>query len=384
MVNLYLKGITGRCCQRTACFNPTFARPLHSCLPRFDQPKPSVQLIAALRRARPVPLTLAREALSNSNNDVDKALVYLDKHLSSSAAKAAKVSGRSTHEGTVAVSLLSGKRVSMVHMGCETDFVARNDVFLKTARGVAGTAAFLDVPTEGEPSSPRPGEDPIQTFPTDALLSAPLISLPSSSSSSDTLNPIPTSDPATVQQSLLSALGSTGENLKLLRAATFAAPFPSSPTIRYIPGCYAHGGSGDSEGRIASIVVVSASSLDTEKPIANLVHGPGGEELETALLKLARTLARQVVGFPTVAITRKGDAGLDAGEVLVEQPFMMLGEERSVGEVLKEWGAERGIKVSLAGIRRWAVGDMLRTEKEPEVEETPTPTAATTSTEDGA
>lgn len=308
-------------------------------------------------------MSLAREALTASSNDLDRALSWLDKHTSASEAKAAKVSGRSTNEGTIAVSLLSGKRVSMVHLGCETDFVARNEVFLNTAKGVAGTAAFLDVPTEGEPKAPVPGQDPILDFPSPALLSAPLIALPSENSKDDA--PIPTTDPTTIQQSLLAALGSTGENLKLLRAVSFAAPFPSSAEVRYVPGCYAHGGVSGTEGKIGSIIVLAAKSLDVEKPIATLIHGPQGVELEQDLSKLARTVSRQTVGFPTRVIKRSAsDKDLDDGEVLLEQQFMMMGEERKVGEVLEEWGKERGIKVDIVGMRRWAVSDSLGSEAE--------------------
>ena len=339
-------------------------------------PKPPVHLIAELRRIRPVPITLAREALSNSNNDLDRALSYIERSLSSSEAKAAKVSGRSTDEGTIAVSLLSDKRVAMIHLGCETDFVARNDMFLNTARGVAGTAAFLDVPSDNGPHEPQHGVDPIQEFPVEALLSAPVIALPSNDSSP----PIPVHAPTTIQQSLLSALGTTGENLKLLRAVSFSAPFPSSSTIRYIPGCFAHGGPGDTEGRVGGIVVLSATSSDLEKPISSLVHGPGGDDLERDLSKLARTIARQAVGFPTRFISRtsrgaEGVGGVADEEVLLEQSFMMMGEERRVGEVLKEWGEQRGARVTVVGMRRWAVSDALATTGEQTEEAT---------TEDGA
>lgn len=345
----------------------SFSRSLSTTSLRFNATvKPSVQNIAALRRARPVPMSLAREALAASNNDVDRALSWLESHTSTSEAKAAKVSGRSTNEGTIAVSLLSGKRVSMVHLGCETDFVARNDVFLSTARGAAGTAAFLDVPTEGgEPKAPVPGQDPILNFAPSALLSAPLIALPGKDGE---VSPIPTSDPQTIQQTLLSALGSTGENLKLLRAVSFAAPFPSSAEIRYVPGCYAHGGTTASEGKVAGIIVLTAKSADADKPVASLIHGPSGNELEEDLSKLARTLSRQVVGFPTKVVKRREgkDKDLDEGEVLLEQQAMMMGEERSVGEVLQEWGKERGVKIDIAGMRRWAVADPLPSEGDAE------------------
>jgi elongation factor Ts len=244
----------------------------------------------------------------------------------------------------------------MVHLGCETDFVARNEVFLKTARAIAGTAAFLDVP-EADPEGPKPGQDPILDFPTSALLSAPLIALPPEGPDAPS-TPIPTTDVTTVQQTLLASLGQTGENLKLLRAISFAAPFPSSPLIRYVPGAYAHGGPTPAEGKVGGLVVLSVESAEAETPMATRIHGPGGDELEKDLLALARTVARQVVGFPTQAI-RKGDRPLADEEVLEEQPGMMFASENKVGEVLAEWAKERGLKVNVVGMRRWAVADAL-------------------------
>ena len=327
-------------------------------------PKPSVKLIASLRKSRPVPMSLAKEALTASNNDLQRAFDYLDKHLSSSAAKAAKVSGRTTNEGVIAVSLLSGKRVGIVHLGCETDFVARNEVFVSTAHGIASTAAFLDIPMEFEPRQPTLGTDPILSFPVSALSSAPIISLPSSSSTKEDIDtsPISTTEPQTVQHSLNAALGTTGENLRLLRAATFAAPFPSSKDVRFVPGCYAHGGKSDGEGRVGAMVVLGITSLDSEKPMASLIHGPGGEELEQSLVKMARTIARQIVGYPTKVISRKNSKEpVEEGEALMDQPFMMLGEDRRVGEVLAEWGKERGVRVQVTGFRRWSVTDPIPT-----------------------
>ena len=312
-------------------------------------------------------MSLAKEALVASNNDISRATDYLDKHLSSSTAKAAKVSGRSTNEGVIAVSILSGKRVGMVHLGCETDFVARNEVFIKAAQGIASTAAFLDIPAEFEPQQPSLSSDPILPFPVGALSSAPIIALSSSLSTKEDIDtsPISTSEPQTVQQSLNAALGSTGENLRLLRAATFAAPFPSSKEVRFVPGCYAHGGKSDSEGRVAALVVLGVTSTDSDKPMASLIHGPGGDELEQGLTKMARTIARQIVGFPTKVISRsKAKEPVEDGEALLDQQFMMMGEERRVGEVLAEWSKERGIRVIVTGFRRWSVADSVPLPKE--------------------
>jgi elongation factor Ts len=143
-------------------------------------------------------MQLARTALSQNNNDLSRALQWLESH--SPSAKAEKLASRTTSEGTIAVSNLGGKRVSMIHLACETDFVARNEVFVGTAKGVAGTAAFLDVPglTEDDRDKVKQSGQP-RDFPVDALLSAPLIGVSAEGS------PTPNAEGTTVQQTLLSS-----------------------------------------------------------------------------------------------------------------------------------------------------------------------------------
>lgn len=342
--------------------------------------KAPIALIAELRKAHPIPLQQARAALEQNGNNLEKALSFLQSSSgSNSEAKAKKLSSRVTEEGTIAVSLLGGKRVSMIHLACETDFVARNDVFLKTAKGVAETAAFLDVPATGDelPSSipsttASPNGDPILEFPIDALSSAPLIVLPSSADN-ETDHPAPishSSEPATIHQTLLSSLSLTGENLKLIRAVSFAAPFPSTPEVRLVPGCYAHGGLSDSSGKVAGIVVLKFESLDEKLPIVRMLSSSGGRELEKELSNLARSVARQVVGFPTKCIRAGSAEGVEEMEILEEQPFMMFGaEEKRVKDVLENWGQERGLGVRVVGMRRWSVDDALGSVEEVEATE---------------
>jgi elongation factor Ts len=297
-------------------------------------------------------MSQAREALAKNKLDLQAAIAYLNSATSEAALKKAdKVSGRSTTEGTIAVSLLAGRRVGMVHVACETDFVARNDVFLKAARGIAETAAFLDVPSEDPlPPAPQPGQDPLQVFPVEALLSAPLISIPTEGQPA----PIATSDDAqTIKQVLLASLSQTGENLKLVRAVSFAAPFPSHPTTRFVPGAYTHGGDATT-GKVGGVVILSVEGLG-DKPVAALIAAPEGEKLDKDLQALARSLARQVVGFPTKALSP--GAGVEEEEALLTQQAMLLGSDKKVADYLIEWGQERGVRITVAGMRRWSTSD---------------------------
>lgn len=77
----------------------------------------------------------AKSALTESAGDVEKAIEVLRVK---GQASAAKRSGRSTSEGTVASYIhATGKVGVLVEVQCETDFVARNDEFQAFAREVA-------------------------------------------------------------------------------------------------------------------------------------------------------------------------------------------------------------------------------------------------------
>jgi elongation factor Ts len=77
----------------------------------------------------------AKAALAEADGDMEKAVEVLRVK---GQASAAKRSGRSTSEGTVASYIhATGKVGVLVEIQCETDFVARNDEFQEFAREVA-------------------------------------------------------------------------------------------------------------------------------------------------------------------------------------------------------------------------------------------------------
>ncbi|BEJ12700.1 hypothetical protein CspHIS471_0211600 [Cutaneotrichosporon sp. HIS471] len=311
----------------------------------FRSVKVPVALIAQLRKAHPVPMAQAREALEKSNLDVDAAITYLTSATGASAQKKAdKVSGRETSEGAIAVSVLGGRRVGMVHLACETDFVARNDVFRNVAKGIAETAAFLDIPGTEEMPAPVKGSDPIKEFPVDQLVAAPLISLVEGEANKESQS---------IAQLVVASVSQTGENLQLRRAVSFAAPFPAQAGRRIVPGAYTHGGD-ESTGKIGGIVILDVGAIG-ETPVGVLLHKK--PELEEQLNALARNLARQIVGFPTKALS-PGD-GVAEEEALLTQPFMMGGSDKPVAEAVKAWGEERGLEVEIMALRRWSTSDEL-------------------------
>jgi elongation factor Ts len=74
-------------------------------------------------------------ALSEAGGDMERAIDILR---AKGAAKAAKRAERETKEGAIGSYIHMGGKIGvLVEMGCETDFVARNDEFQKLVRDVA-------------------------------------------------------------------------------------------------------------------------------------------------------------------------------------------------------------------------------------------------------
>ena len=70
-----------------------------------------------------------------SKGDIDKAVEHLRKK---GIATAQKRSGRSLSEGTIQTYIhMGGKLGAMVEVGCETDFVAKNEDFMAFAKEIA-------------------------------------------------------------------------------------------------------------------------------------------------------------------------------------------------------------------------------------------------------
>lgn len=101
----------------------------------------SVDQIRALRTQTGAGVMECKEALENSQGDMDKAAEALrEKGFS----QAAKRSGRETNEGAIQAYIHTGSRVgAIVELGCETDFVARTPDFQALAHDIAMQVAAM-------------------------------------------------------------------------------------------------------------------------------------------------------------------------------------------------------------------------------------------------
>ena len=97
--------------------------------------KVNAEMIKLLRTKTGAGIMDCKEALDESKGDVDKAVEFLRKK---GLATALKRAGRDTREGTIQSYIHAGGKIGvMVEVNCETDFVARTDIFQDFAKSLA-------------------------------------------------------------------------------------------------------------------------------------------------------------------------------------------------------------------------------------------------------
>jgi elongation factor Ts len=122
----------------------------------------SAKEVKALRDRTGAGVLACREALSEADGDVERAVEILRAR---GQAQAAKRAGAEASEGAVQSYIHAGNKIGvLVEVDCETDFVARNDNFVEFARDLAlhiAAAAPIAVTDEEVPSEDREREERI-------------------------------------------------------------------------------------------------------------------------------------------------------------------------------------------------------------------------------
>lgn len=333
--------------------------------------RPSIQAIAEVRRAVPgTSLVKAREALAASrqpdapdSDNVSAAIAWLDQHRAEDGAKReAKVAQRVTAEGSIAVctlsdGLASGARAAIIELNCETDFVARNELFGQLTRDIAHTAAWFPLIAEVHAK-------PLCDLPVDALLDCPVVPYEVAADAAGT------AEVPTVREAITRVVARLGEKIALTRAAALVPDL--TPGQALVAGSFAHGTAAQppavsgaaaafASGRVASLLAISAGGHVAQSPSA---------ELAAATRALTRSLARQAAGLPTTSIDpAPGAEDAEPSTALHAQPFAMLlpaaqldahAANDSVLVALQTWSAAHaGVKdaVRVKALRRWEVGE---------------------------
>jgi elongation factor Ts len=141
-----------------------------------------------------------RRALVEHKGDFEKALEDLKKL---SITKVQKKSQRTVNQGSVTTYIHTGGRIgAMVELNCETDFVARNEIFRELAHNIAMQIAAQ------EPICISPDK-----MPKDTEMAPEVVCL--------LLQPYIKSPELTIQDLINEAIAKTGENIKVNRFARF-------------------------------------------------------------------------------------------------------------------------------------------------------------------
>ena len=331
------------------------ARGLHTSL-RACAARPSITAIAELRRAVPgTSLVKAREALAATRtqaapdtDDVAAAVQWLESDRQKEGARrAAKVATRRTAEGVIGVcSLADGvserARGAIVELNCETDFVARNELFAVLARDIAHTAALF--PLISDVQGGAISDIDIGTF-----LECPIAPFGT-----------PHETPRTVGAAIVECISRLGEKIELSRAAALF----DTPGI--VTGMFAHGAVAAPPATDVTRATFAAGKV-AALIAASIPRIPSDDAMHKRARALSRSLARQAAGFDTRSVSG-AETTEGPSTALLEQPFAMLlpaaegasDGETPVREVLAAWAQTHlgsADAVSVAALRRWEVGE---------------------------
>ncbi|GAC95734.1 hypothetical protein PHSY_003310 [Pseudozyma hubeiensis SY62] len=407
---------------RTSRISLSSASSLTRCLstssPLLTPAKPSIKAIAELRKLVPgTSMLKAKEALLASRSpatpDLDSiplALEWLEADRKSTGAKKAdKVASRSAREGLIAVTILSDGLPSsvelkgqlkaeaksagigatsaaagaIVEVNCETDFVAKNEVFAQLVKDVVHTVALFP----GLAAEESAGKGLVEV-PVEKLLAFPLLSSNPQAVGSSVA-------PKTVGSEIIDVVSRLGEKISIARAAAIVPPsIPAADAARRsesgtarggsiveLASAFAHGGSAGfstpkdtakpdyllTSGKIASLIMTRFAS----PTLPDLLEGGS---IQPGIRALTRSLARQVAGLETKSIDNPASATEegDVSSALYRQPFMMLlpaaaPEEESnaqpVRQVLSSWAKHNSLTsegdhaVEVIDMHRWELGE---------------------------
>ena len=156
--------------------------------------------IKALRARTQAGVMDCRTALTETNGDLEKAVALLQQK---GLATAAQRADRETSQGLVEAYVHSGRLGALVELNCETDFVARTEIFRQLAHDIAMQVTSM-APQVVAPADLPPGTagEAVEM----ALLAQPFIKDPGK----------------TIQDLINAAVASTGEKIQIRRFARFA------------------------------------------------------------------------------------------------------------------------------------------------------------------
>ena len=261
----------------------------------------SAKDVKALRDQTGAGMMDCKKALTDADGDIEQAVDLLRER---GLSKAGKRAGRETSEGAIALSIEGGDGV-IVELGCETDFVSRNDQFQQLVQQIADAIRAAGGATNAEQA-----------------LALKM-------------------DGESIDEHVKSAVGRIGENIQLKRVGSIQ--------VAGVVGGYIHGG-----GSLGVLVGVKTSSPDEAQTVAKDVamHVAASDPtplavdrsgVDSSVVEKEKEILRNQAlasGKPEKIVDNIVSGRINkfyAENCLVEQPFVK-DPDKKVGEVLSEVG----------------------------------------------
>ena len=283
----------------------------------------SAAMVKDLREKTGAGMMDCKQALIETNGDVEAAVDWLRKK---GLSKAAKKAGRVAAEGLIGA-LTAGTKGVVVEVNSETDFVARNEQFQGLVKMIAQVA-----------------------LKTGADVAA--------------INAAPVGD-VTVERAIADAIATIGENMSLRRAAGLSVG-------NGVVASYVHGAVADGIGKIGVLVGLESAGKADElaalgRQIAMHVAAASplaldAESLDPEVVQRERDVLADKYrqqGKPDNVIEKIVDSGIKTyfKEVcLLEQAFIH-DTGKSVAQAVKEAEGKVGAPVAITGFLRYALGE---------------------------
>lgn len=308
-----------------------------------------MNLIKQLRERTSAPIKDVKSSLVNCNWDIEAAQKDLRKR---GVVLASKKSSRTAAEGLLAVAQ-SEKKAAIIELNCETDFVARNEIFQYLALSLAKMALSLETSAQqvstASPLSPEFFEDM-------------KISLDHPKLSGET----------TVQSAITEVAAMVGENVKLRRG------FALSTSSCGVVSSYLHTSPQPGLGRIAGILSLEVESdnvpvdalqevgsslamhIVAAKPMFLSKEFVSSEALENER-EILKSQA-ETTGKPQIAIEKMIEGRLRKyleEVVLLEQKYV-VNDTINVKSLLNDLSKEVGTPVTIGKFFRMEVGEGIQ------------------------
>ena len=289
--------------------------------------------VSELRQRTGAGMMECKKALEESGGDMDKAIEYLRRK---GIAKAEKRVGRAASEGRI-VSLVSpdGRHGVLVELNSETDFVARNDEFLRLSEQLA-QQLMQDAATDAIVHKAEEGTLFGQSWHAD----------PST----------------TVGEVVKTASGKTGENIVLRRYARFAG---NDATV----GSYVH-----HNGKVAVLVEVGGGSGEAVQQLAKTIaeHVAAGvptiplavsrEEIPSEVVDRERRLFEETAkeqGKPANIIEKVVTGQVERfykEKTLLDQPWVR-DDSKTIRDLVSEASKQAGATLTVRRFARFQMGE---------------------------